>query len=175
MQKFKVVEKDESGNILKLVEEGKTEGKFYQISSKAQKYAVKLKVGDLIEADTVKSKNASYINFFKVIPAVSNTSTSANSNKYQQNWSEEADRKNRQGLSANVATIVASLGFTKDNSPEEIGAYFNKLYEILSLKFNSSTQKDKAIEEIVSPPKEEEIVSIEDNDSQEDTLITIIE
>ena len=76
---------------------------------------------------------------------------------------EEAERKNRQGTLGAVATIVSSLGFTKNDKTEDIVKVVECLYEALikkvcvsNLTLGSITAD--SIDDIAPPVKKEQVL-----------------
>ncbi len=95
---------------------------------------------------------------------------------------KEAERKNRQGTLGAVATIVASLGFTKNDNVQDIITMTTSIYDALISKFSGSFENSKqastASQELkselpakeVKTSKKEEPVLLDADDLTEDLM-----
>lgn len=157
----KVISKSKTG-MLQLVEVGQpdNQAKWYSLVEKCKSFADRTKIGDIV---TISSKNENGSSLISFIKKESGATTSSKDSfnppildettkhqdehsSYNSGWSkqekekygrEEAERKNRQGTIGAVATIVASLGFTKDDSVDEIVRVMSDIYTKLSAKLNT--------------------------------------
>lgn len=159
----KVISKSKTG-MLQLVEVGQpdSQAKWYSLVDKCKSFAERTKSGDIVTISSKNENGGSLISFIKKESGSSSPSPVSNDSftppilddfskaedqpNYNQGWSkqekekygkEEAERKNRQGTIGAVATIVASLGFTKDDSVDEIVRVMSDIYTKLSAKLNS--------------------------------------
>ena len=161
----KLITKSSNG-MLKLVEVGQAEdqAQWYTLAEKCKSFANRAERGDIVTITSKGENGKRLITFIKKESAESNSLETSSGSEYKnsgwskeekETWSKvEAERKNRQGTLGAVATIISSLGFTKDDSVDEIVKFASDLYDKLSAKF-SGQESLNISHDLLSPKKED--------------------